>query len=205
MSTISGISSASSAWSEMSSSARSTSRADRMFAKVDADGSGSVDKTELQGMLDKMAEKSDGNTLGSADDLMTKMDSDGDGSLSQDELDMGMKSLMPKPSSTIDFAQRSGGSRPPPPPSGDSDATGSSTSSTDPLDTNGDGTVSAEERAAGAVKDMVKDLFAAMGSDGDESVSKSEFAAFKDKLDAMFGSASSTASSSASSSISVTA
>ena len=204
MSTISGISSASSAWSEMSSSARSTSRADRMFAKVDADGSGSVDKTELQGMLDKMAEKSDGNTLGSADDLMTKMDSDGDGSLSQDELDEGMKSLMPKPSSTVDFAQRSG-SRPPPPPPGDSDTTGSSTSSTDPLDTNGDGTVSAEERAAGAVKDMVKDLFAAMDSDGDESVSKSEFAAFKEKLDAMFGSVSSTTSASASSSISVTA
>jgi Ca2+-binding EF-hand superfamily protein len=173
-----------------------------MFAKVDADGSGSVDKTELQGMLDKMAEKSDGNTLGSADDLMTKMDSDGDGSLSKDELDEGMKSLMPKPSSTVDFAQRSG-SRPPPP--GDSDTTGSSTSSTDPLDTNGDGTVSTEERAAGAVKDMVKDLFAAMDSDGDESVSKSEFAAFKEKLDAMFGSASSTTSASASSSISVTA
>ena len=204
MSTISGISSASSAWSEMSSSARSTSRADRMFAKVDADGSGSVDKTELQGMLDKMAEKSDGNTLGSADDLMTKMDSDGDGSLSQGELDEGMKSLMPKPSSTVDFAQRSG-SRPPPPPPGDSDTTGSSTSSTDPLDTNGDGTVSAEERAAGAVKDMVKDLFAAMDSDGDESVSKSEFAAFKEKLDAMFGGASSTTSASASSSISITA
>jgi len=204
MSTISGISSASSAWSEMSSSARSTSRADRMFAKVDADGSGSVDKTELQGMLDKMAEKSDGNTLGSADDLMTKMDSDGDGSLSQDELDEGMKSLMPKPSSTVDFAQRSG-SRPPPPPPGDSDTTGSSTSSTDPLDTNGDGTVSTEERTAGAVKDMVKELFTAMDSDGDESVSKSEFAAFKEKLDAMFGSVSSTTSSSASSSISVTA
>ena len=203
MSTISGVSSASSAWSQMSGSARSTSRADRMFAKVDADGSGSVDKTELQGMLDKMAEKS-GNTLGSADDLMTKMDSDGNGSLSKDELDTGMKSLMPKPSSTVDFAQRSGGSRPPP-PSGDSDATGSSTSSTDPLDTNGDGTVSAEERAAGAVKDMVKNLFAAMDSDGDESVSKSEFAAFKDKLDAMFGSSSSSTSASASSSISVTA
>jgi Ca2+-binding EF-hand superfamily protein len=203
MSTISGISSASSAWSEMSGSARSTSRADRMFAKVDADGSGSVDKTELQGLLDKMAEKS-GNTLGSADDLMTKMDSDGNGSLSKDELDAGMKSLMPKPSSTVDFAQRSGG-RPPPPPSGDSDTTGSSTSSTDPLDTNGDGTVSAEERAAGAVKDMVKNLFTAMDSDGDEAVSKSEFAAFKDKLDAMFGSASSTTSASTSSSISVTA
>jgi Ca2+-binding EF-hand superfamily protein len=178
-----------------------------LFAKVDADGSGSVDKTELQGMLDKMT----GNTLGSSDDLMTKMDSDGDDSLSTSELDEGMKSLMPPPSSTVDFAQR-GGSTPPPPPPGDGPPPGSgeasgrtsASSSTDLLDTNGDGSVSAEERAAGAVKDMVQDLFKAMDSDGDQSVSKSEFAAFKEKLDALFG-ASSTTASTTSSSISVTA
>ena len=180
MTTISGTGSASHAWSEMSS-ARSSARAAKMFAKVDADGSGSVDKTELQGMLDHLAEKS-GNSLGSADELMTKMDADGNGSLSQSELDAGMKSLMPAPASTVDFAQQSQGMPPPPPP----DAAGSSSNgATDPLDTNGDGVVSAEEAAAGALKDAVASLFAAADTDGDKSISKSEADTLKQKMDAV--------------------
>lgn len=208
MSTISGVGSASSAWSQMSTS-RASSRAERMFAKVDSDGSGSVDKTELQTMLDKIAEKS-GTSLGSADDMMTKMDSNGDGSLSKDELEAGMKSLMPAPSSTVDFAHRSGDGAPPTPPPGGGtagaggDSSSSTTTATDPLDTNGDGTVSAEERAAGAVKDMVQNLFKAMDSDGDQSINKTEFAAFKSKLDALFASSSANSTQS-SSSISVSA
>jgi hypothetical protein len=180
-----------------------------MFAKVDSDGSGSVDKTELQTMLDKIAEKS-GTSLGSADDMMTKMDSNGDGSLSKDELEAGMKSLMPAPSSTVDFAHRSGDGAPPTPPPGGGtagaggDSSSSTTTATDPLDTNGDGTVSAEERAAGAVKDMVQNLFKAMDSDGDQSINKTEFAAFKSKLDALFASSSANSTQS-SSSISVSA
>jgi len=166
MSTISGISSASSAWSDASST-RASSRADRMFARVDADGSGSVDKTELQDMLDHIAEKS-GQSIGSADDVMTKMDTDGNGSLSKDELAAGMKNLMPPPASTVDFAQCGGGC--PSPPQADAASSGS-TSSTDPLDTNGDGTVSAAERAAGAVEDLVKKLFAAMDANAAQSLS----------------------------------
>ena len=166
MSTISGISSASSAWSS-----GATSRAERMFAKVDADGSGGVDKTELQGMLDHIAEKG-GASLGSADDVMTKLDADGNGSVSSSELDAGMKSLMPPPSSTMEFAQRSGGSGGgggsggPPPPAGDAS---SSDSTTDPLDTNGDGTVSAAERAAGDMMKLMKDLTAALDTFRDQS------------------------------------
>jgi len=180
MTTISGTGSASHAWSEMSS-ARSSARAAKMFAKVDADGSGSVDKTELQGMLDHFAEKS-GNSLGSADELMTKMDADGNGSLSQSELEAGMKSLMPAPASTVDFAQQSQGMPPPPPPS---DAAGScsSSSATDPLDTNGDGTVSPEERAAGALNDAIATLFAAADTNGDKTISQSEADTLKEKMD----------------------
>ena len=179
MTTISGTGSASHAWSEMSS-ARSSARAAKMFAKVDADGSGSVDKTELQGMLDHLAEKS-GNSLGSADELMTKMDADGNGSLSQSELDAGMKSLMPAPASTVDFVQQSQGMPPPPPPS---DAAGSSSNgATDPLDTNGDGTVSPEERAAGALNDAIATLFAAADTNGDKTISQSEADTLKEKMD----------------------
>ena len=195
MSTISGISSASSAWSGMSS-ARASARSEKMFAKVDTDGSGSVDTTELQSMLDDISSKT-GNTLGSASDLMSTMDTDGSGTLSKDELDTGMKSLMPPPSSTLDFAQQQGGMGgmgdmdgmppPPPPPDGVSASSDSSsgTSSTDPLDTNGDGVVSAEERAAGALQDAVTSLFAAADTDGDKSISKSEADTLKQKMDAV--------------------
>ena len=178
MTTISGTGSANSAWSEMSG-ARASARAAKMFAKVDADGSGSVDKTELQGMLDHIAEKR-GDTLGSADELMTKLDADGSGSLSQSELDAGLKSLMPAPASTVDFAQQSQGVPPPPPPP---DAAASGSSATDPLDTNGDGTVSAEERAAGALNEAIANLFAAANTDGDKRISQSEAETLKATMD----------------------
>jgi Ca2+-binding EF-hand superfamily protein len=203
MSTISAVGSASSAWSDLSS-LRASAMKEKMFAKVDSDSSGSVDKTELQGMLDHMA-KMTGNSLGSADDLMTKMDADGNGSLSSDELDSGMKSLMPPPSSTVDFAQqREGGpgspggcGGPPPPDASDSDST---SSSADPLDTNGDGTVSAQERMAGELKASLKDLLSAIDSDGDKKISKSEAETFKANLDTALSSLDSSGSSDSASS-----
>ncbi|MGJ4748662.1 hypothetical protein ACQV5M_20040, partial [Leptospira sp. SA-E8] len=61
MSSISGISGASSAWSSMIAMRgnRPPGGMDpaKMFAKVDSDGSGGVDKTELQTMLDDMSQK----------------------------------------------------------------------------------------------------------------------------------------------------
>jgi len=200
MSTISGVGGASSAWSEMSAS-RASATKDKMFAKVDKDGSASIDKSELQGMLDQMSEKS-GTTAANADDLLGKMDSDGNGSLNKDELDAGMKSLMPKPSSTMAFAQQrtEGGGPPPPPPSGGEGGGGSTSatsgsSSADPLDTNGDGVVSPEERAAGEMKDLMNTLVSAMDADGDKKVSKDEQDSFNVKLDQAFASSSSSGSS----------
>ncbi len=178
MTTISGTGSANRAWSQ-TSSARASARADKMFAKVDADGSGSVDKTELQGMLDHIAEKT-GQPAGSADDLMTQMDADGNGSLSKNELAAGMKSLMPPPSSTLDFAQQNGGMPPAPEGSG---AAGGTSGATDPLDTNGDGIVSAEERAAGALNDALKSLFAAADTNGDKTIDPSEADKLKATMD----------------------
>ncbi len=193
MSTISAVGSASSAWADFSSS-RASAMKDKMFSKVDSDGNGKVDKTELQGLLDKVTEMS-GNSLGTAEDLFSKMDSNGDGSLSKDELDAGMKSLMPPPSSTIDFAQqrvadssREAGAPPGPPPAEGADGSGTS-ASTDPLDTNGDGTVSAQERAAGELQNLMKNLMSAIDTDGDKTVSKTEAAAFKSQLATAFDSA----------------
>jgi Ca2+-binding EF-hand superfamily protein len=213
MSTISGVGGTSSAWSATASSRASAMR-DKMFAKVDSDGSGSVDQTELQSMLDHISSKT-GTSVGSAADLMSKMDSDGSGSLSQSELESGMKSLMPPPSSTVSFAQQRGGTSggdgtqgaaPPdgPPPGGmqpppseavsSANGAGSSTSSSstnyDPLDTNQDGVVSAQERAAGDLKDLMK----ALDGNGDGSVSKSEIGSFLSQLQSNGASAGSTQS-----------
>ncbi len=194
MSTISSVGSASSAWSDLSS-ARASAMKERMFAKVDSDSSGSIDTSELQGMLDHIGEKS-GTSLGSATDLLGKMDSDGNGSLSKDELDTGMKSLMPAPSSTMDFAQQradgSGGPPPPPPPPPSDSASGSASSSStqanDPLDTDGDGVVSAQEQAAGDLKALMDALVSAMDTDGDKSISTSEIDSFTSQLEAALGS-----------------
>lgn len=196
MSSISGVG-ARHAWPESSTSTSGSSRADRMFAKIDSDGSGSVDATELQGMLDHLSSQT-GDSLGSSADLMTTFDSDGNGSLSQSELGDGMKSLMPAPSSTVDFAQQKMGGMPPPPPPDDASGSSSSTS-TDPLDTNGDGTVSAEEKAAGQLADALSELFSAVDSDGDGKISKTEADSFKSTVDSAIDSLQSASSSSSNS------
>jgi Ca2+-binding EF-hand superfamily protein len=212
MSTISGVGGTSSAWSATASSRASAMR-EKMFAKVDSDGSGSVDQTELQSMLDHISSKT-GTSAGSATDLLSKMDSDGSGSLSQTELEAGMKDLMPAPSSTISFAQQRGGDMQgdgpppggmPPPSAGASSSSGtaastssSSTSSTsfDPLDTNEDGVVSAQERAAGDLKDLMK----ALDGNSDGNVSKSEIGSFLSQLQSSSASTASTQSGNTSSS-----
>lgn len=157
MSTISAIGGSAGAWPALGSPGRMK---EQLFAKVDAEGSGGVDKTALQGLLDKVASRS-GAAAGSAEDLFAGIDSDGDGSVSADELAQGMKSLMPPPSDTVAFAQSRGavdGPRPLPPPSGSSSDSSSSTTTTGPLGTNEDGTVSAQERAAGELAEVMKTL-----------------------------------------------
>lgn len=183
MSTISGVSSANSAWSNMNAMRNNRPPGgpspQEMFAKVDTDSDGSVNKTELQGMLDHITEKfgiSDGS---STDELFSKMDGNGDGSLSQDELGEGMKSVMPPPPSTMDFAQsRSAGS--------------SSDDLFEKVDSNGDGSVSAEEMqslrelmdkmasAEGGTDNATSSddaLFSQLDTDSDGSLSKTEFEA----------------------------
>lgn len=203
MSTISGVSGSGNAWAA-STTQRNNHQA-RMFAKVDADGSGSVDQAELGTLLDKISQKT-GASVGDTAKVFTSMDSNGDGSLSADELGKGMKSLMSQTSSTVAFAQarKSGGSDsdgdgdgphsaggPPsgPAPTGASSgaSTGSSTASAsttyDPLDTNQDGTVSLAERLAGATKsDPVQALFKAMDANSDGKISKTETDVFTKKL-----------------------
>ena len=162
MSSLSGVSGASSPWSSMGGS--SVSRQERMFAKIDSNGDGSVDKAELQTAFDAIAQKT-GGTAKSADALFGKFDTNGDGKLSASELDAGMKSLRSKPTSTVGMAGAQGKPAAGGPAGGGS--SGATSASTDPLDTNGDGVVSAMERAAGDLKAMLASLTSAMKPSAD--------------------------------------
>ena len=168
MSTISGVSGSSNAWAALNTQ-RSQHQA-KMFAKVDTDGSGGVDQTELGSMLSDISEKT-GVSLGDAKELFSQMDSNSDGSLSSDELDTGMQALMPPPPSTMEFAQSRG--------------MGGSGGSQDDLfakvDTDGDGAVSQDELKLLTDKiedDTGQDLsedFAKLDTDGDGALSQTEF------------------------------
>jgi len=102
MSSISGVSSQSNAFAN----AQRSQMQEKMFSKVDANGSGGVDQAELQSLFTDIIQKT-GQTL-NANDAFTTMDSNADGSLSSDELATGMKSVMPPPTSTLEFAQNHG-------------------------------------------------------------------------------------------------
>lgn len=104
MTTISGVSSA---WS-MASSQRTMGAgrmAERMLAQFDADGSGGVNTTELQGLLDDAAQKTGASSSAQAADLLAQGDSNGDGSLDSDELSTALQSVLPPPPSTLAFVQ----------------------------------------------------------------------------------------------------
>lgn len=146
-----------------------------MFKKIDTDGSGGVDASELQTMFTDMAGKmgktgSTGSTP-DASQMIKDFDADGDGSLNQDELGKGMQSLMPPPN-TMDFArQRSAG-----------------TGSTDSAD------------GSASMQQTMQDLLSAIDTNQDGSIDKSEMDVFKQIATEEAGNMTQTSSSSSSSS-----
>lgn len=207
MTTISGLGGADRSWqTAQSGQNRKAEHEARLFAKVDGDGSGGVDATELASMLEHAGQSGD------SAELLKQMDGNGDGSLSKDELGQGLRDLLPPPASTLDFAQSRGAAndevdvfaeldadsdgsltraefeagRPAPPPGGmpppqaASGAAGTSATSTDydPLDVNQDGTVSEIERLAGQLKELAK----ADSDDTAQGPATSEIAQLAQKL-----------------------
>jgi Ca2+-binding EF-hand superfamily protein len=148
MSSISATSSSSDVWA-----AQRTQMQAKMFAEVDSNGDGSVDKSELSTMLGQISEKTGLSLDSSTSDTFSKMDSNSDGSLSSDELSQGMEKLMP-PRSTMDFAQAHQTSSSSSTNSNPMDAFFSS------IDSNGDGSLDSNELTA--LADKVK---AETGSD----------------------------------------
>jgi len=175
------ISSVSSAWSGASvqRASRPPPSPERLLSKIDADGSGSVSDTELQGLLDDVAKKTGVSSQTSAADLVKQYDANGDGTLNADELGKTLQSVLPPPPSTMAFAQ----SR-----SGDSSSAATGQAGDDlfgKVDSDGDGAVSQTELQAlleamsggtasktGVSSDQV---FSQLDADGDGSLSEAEF------------------------------
>ena len=177
MTSISSVSS--SAWSGMGMqrSQRATPSPERLMSKIDTDQSGGVNDTELQGLLDKVAQKT--GTQLSAADVRTQFDTDGNGQLSSDELGKTMQSILPPPS-TMDFAQQRASS------STNADSTGEAGDDLfAKVDTDGDNAISSTELQAlleamsGGTASQTgvssDDAFATLDTDGDGSLTQAEF------------------------------
>lgn len=147
-----------------------------LFGKVDADGSGTLDETELQTLLDQVSNGSLDSEA--ATNMLAALDTDDDGSLSQTEFDAG------RPQGG--GMEAMGGNRPPPPPGGMGGAGGASSNATttyDPLDTNEDGKVSELERAAADTDaSALEKLFSSADADSDGQLSKTELTDFVQQL-----------------------
>ncbi|WP_367849085.1 EF-hand domain-containing protein [Rhodoferax sp. WC2427] len=183
MASISSISNSGNAWA-----AQAAERKAKLFAKTDTDGSGGVDSTELQTLMDKVSERTGVTNTRTAADLVTELDTDRNGSLDADELKSGISSIVPLPS-TVEFSQTRGAGGPPPGGAPPAEAASSSDSTTyDPLDTNQDGIVSAAEAAAGAANgtasttDTLQALLKAIDTDKDGKLSTTEADTFAQQV-----------------------
>lgn len=170
------------------------SSAEDLFSGADSDGDGSLSASELGTAMQSVlppppstmafaqSRSATGSQSAEDSEMFAKLDTDGDGSLSQAEFEAG------KPDSTQNAEgtggpQAMGGMRPPPPPAGGVTSSDSS-ETTDPLDTNSDGVVSAAERAAAAETDPLQALMEALDADQDGQISETEVDSFVQQLTA---------------------
>lgn len=153
----------------------------------DANGDGKMSASELSSALAANAPEGAPADASSkmASDIMSALDTDGDGSLSSSEISSAITTAAADESSTQAMRghhHHHGG----PPPSGGAEGSSGSSGVFESLDTNKDGTVSAEELAAAggsgaadgtsAAADMVK----AADQNGDGTLSGGEFTAMLD-------------------------
>lgn len=151
-----------SAYSSYSSSGVSSSQktskpsfedmAQQMLSSMDTDGNGTVDSAEFSAVAQALASNSNSSSSSSSSsstsvtDIFTKLDSNGDGGLSTDEFMAALKNSKPQK------AQGEDGGMPPPPSDSSSSTDSTDSQSIDKifsaLDTNQDGSISADELAA---------------------------------------------------------
>jgi Ca2+-binding EF-hand superfamily protein len=146
---------------QLSSEAQSVRlSASEMFSQMDADGDGALSEEEFT------AARPSDVTAEMAANLYNSIDADGSGSLTESEYTTAVNDMPP----------------PPPPPS-DSSGSGFSDSSAsfDALDTNQDGTISAEELAAArpddVTEEMAANLFKSLDTDSSGGLTAAEYTA----------------------------
>jgi hypothetical protein len=80
-------------WTSMRAApADASQKMQKLFVKLDVNGDGGIDGSELKSFVDAVAEKS-GTQAADASELMTSLDADGNGSVSSTELSEGGKAL----------------------------------------------------------------------------------------------------------------
>lgn len=126
---------------------------DDLFDKIDKDTDGGISQEEFGAFLQKMAE--DSGTTYDVEELFSTYDADGDGLLSQDELDTFMKENAP----------------PPPPPNQTAEIVQR---------------MSTEEK-----QQLLDSLVKKIDSNGDGSIDAEEFSAFSEKMSPTYGNVSS--------------
>ena len=181
------------------SSGTSGSALDAVFSKIDGNGDGSLDKSELKTLSDKI--KADTGVDVSA--KLEKLADDNGGKVSKEAFQAALKKEAP--------ADKGPGGPPPsgggPPGAGGAGKTDSASKTYDKLDTNQDGTVSELERLVGAMKDAAKTakadnsnpaqtLFKAIDTDSNGKISSSESDTFIKQLTEQAAKAGSSASTS---------
>ncbi|MBI2255551.1 MAG: EF-hand domain-containing protein [Proteobacteria bacterium] len=151
-----------------SSTAALSQMRQQLFAKIDTDKDGGIDKAEF--LKGAGVSSTDSTKEKLATQLFENFDSDSDGKLSQDELETGFQKLSDAMRATL--IQQQEASRPQPPSSEDMFAK---------LDSNSDGGVDEAEFIAGAPQDgrgpsesQLKEMFASFDSDGDGSLTSDE-------------------------------
>ena len=134
---------------------------EEMFKKMDVNGDGSVDKSEMQSVIGQIRGK-DGDSI-DISDMFSKMDADGDGKITEKEHNaaiqqMGKGGPPPKPNPEEMFAE---------------------------MDANGDGTIDKDEMESFMAqmpsidgnKSDLDELFSQIDTDGNGEISEDEFMA----------------------------
>jgi len=160
-----------------------SANAQDMFAKIDANGDGSIAPDELSTFLSANDPAASGDKTAQ---LFNSIDTNGDGKIDKSEIDAFL-------AKAHGHHRGHGGDK-----DGDQDSADGVSQSFDVLDTNHDGVVSADELAAGTSgtsspsSDVLTKLMNAIDQNGDGGISKDEAKSFMDLVTQTFGSRSGT-------------
>ena len=131
--------------------------ANELFTQLDSTGKGYIEKSDVENALNKLPKAGNSGSLTpssktEAEALFVKMDSNGNGKLTKEEMSAAVQKIAAELDGQSPRMRLQGDAPPPPPPKPEgainSTVNSASKSSNNPMDSNGDGTVSDAERLA---------------------------------------------------------